>query len=84
MCLIMATCASMDKMSVIPTNLSYKLQYLNESVETKSIAITGFATDWCRLRDVTTRHGYGCVPSACCINRLFNAGSDIQRGKNIK
>ena len=49
-------------MSVIPTDLSNKLQCLKESAELKSLGVTGFATDWCRLRDVTTRHGYGYVP----------------------
>lgn len=60
--LISTTCAALNKMSVIPTDLSNTLQSLNESMESKSLAMTGFATDWFRLRDVTARHRYGCVP----------------------
>jgi len=49
-------------MLVIPTDLSDIVQSLNKSMELRSLAMTGFATDWVKLRDVTTRHRYGPVP----------------------
>jgi len=58
------------------------VQYLNKSMQSKRLGMTGFATDWVKLRDVTTRHRNGLVPVVCHETLVNAVGSDIQRGKS--